>query len=67
MKRWTTTFAVVLFLGNFFVHAQTKTPAEAIALEQQGRLPEAAQVWRAVIERNPNDAAALASLGVVLS
>ena len=38
----------------------------AIALEQQGK-SEAAQVWRAVTARNPTDAAAFASLGVVLS
>ncbi len=47
--------------------AQAPGPAEAIALEQQGKLPEAAQAWTAVTKRNPNDAAAFASLGVVLS
>src|SRR5271155_1399001 len=39
-------------------------PAEAIALEQQGKLDEAVKVWQAVIERNTRNAAALASLGV---
>src|SRR5207302_2811483 len=47
--------------------AQAPTPADAIALEQQGKLREAAQAWRAATERNPNDAGAFASLGVVLS
>src|SRR5579863_1787871 len=47
--------------------AQAQTPADAIALQQQGKLPEAVQAWRAITARNPNDAAAFASLGVVLS
>jgi tetratricopeptide (TPR) repeat protein len=46
---------------------QAATPAQAIALEQQGKLPEAAAAWRAVTRQNPRDAAAFASLGVVLS
>ena len=44
-----------------------QTPADAIALDQQGKLPEAAQAWRAVIARDSRDAGAFASLGVVLS
>jgi tetratricopeptide (TPR) repeat protein len=47
--------------------AQSATPAEALALEQQGKLEEAAQAWRSVTKRNPQDAAAFASLGVVLA
>ena len=49
--------------------AQTSVPSSsaAIALEQQGKLAEAAQVWQAMTERNPRDAAAFASLGVVYS
>ncbi|HYL61243.1 MAG TPA: tetratricopeptide repeat protein, partial [Candidatus Methylomirabilis sp.] len=43
------------------------TPAQAQALEQQGKLDEAARVWQAVVAQNPRDAAALASLGVVFS
>src|SRR5512136_2452876 len=46
---------------------QLATPSHAIALEQQGKLEEAARVWRAVIERDPSDAGAFASLGVILS
>jgi tetratricopeptide (TPR) repeat protein len=49
------------------VMAQSATPAEAQALEQQGRLAEAAQVWRTITKQNPKDAGAFASLGVVLS
>ena len=47
--------------------AQGEIPDQAIALERQGKLREAAQAWRAATERNPNDAGAFASLGVVLS
>src|SRR5678816_3904136 len=46
---------------------QTATPAQAMALEQQGKLAEAAEAWRAVTGHNPQDAAAFASLGVVLA
>ena len=60
-------------IGN--IHARSFLPQlrgqllrlEAIALEQQGKLPEAAQTWRSVIQKNPSDAAAFASLGVILS
>ncbi len=47
--------------------AQVPSPSDALALEQQGRFAEAASAWRAVTERDPRDAAAYASLGVVLS
>ena len=47
--------------------AQSPTPADAIALEREGKLAEAADAWRRVTERNPKDARAWASLGVVLS
>lgn len=56
-----------LFLFRVCAWGQASTPAEAIALEQQGKLAEAAQAWRAVTNRNPKDAAAFASLGAVLS
>jgi tetratricopeptide (TPR) repeat protein len=47
--------------------AQTPGASDALALQQQGRLGEAEQAWRVVVQRNPQDAAAQASLGVVLS
>ena len=50
-----------------WAQGQSASPAEAMRLEQQGKLEEAAQAWRAVIQQNPNDAGAFASLGVVLS
>jgi len=59
--------ASVLLLLSALAMPQTATPAKAIALEQQGKLEEAAQAWKAVTESNPRDAAAFASLGVVRS
>jgi tetratricopeptide (TPR) repeat protein len=58
-----------LFLVLFSVGAvsQGASPADAIALEQQGRLPEAAQAWKAVTQQDPKDAQAFARLGGVLS
>src|SRR5215469_15664341 len=46
---------------------QTPSAAEAMALEQQGKLAEAADTWRAITRLHPKDAGAFASLGVVLS
>jgi len=46
--------------------AQTPTPFEAPAKEQQ-ELAEAEKNWRQVTQANPRDAAAFASLGLVLS
>src|SRR5580704_12435544 len=74
-KHWRLTWrAIPLFLSVWSLQAlsppamaNAQTPADAIALDQEGKLPEAVQAWRAVIQKNPNDAAALASLGVVLS
>jgi tetratricopeptide (TPR) repeat protein len=68
MNHRTLAWAVgALFLLPLCVSGQKSSPAKALALEQQGRLAEAAQVWRAVTQRDPKDAAAFASLGVVLS
>jgi len=57
--------AVVLLLA--LARGQTPNPSAAIALEEQGKLAEAAQAWSAVTRQNPRDAGAFASLGVVLS
>src|ERR1700684_4211531 len=59
-------FSLVLFLPPG-ASGQSSNPADAIALEQRGKLAEAAEIWRAVVRKNPNDAAANASLGIVLS
>jgi Tfp pilus assembly protein PilF len=47
--------------------AQSATPAQAQGLEQEGKLEEARKAWRTITEQDPKDAAAFASLGVVLS
>ena len=56
-----------LFPASALAQSSTSSPAEAIALEQQGKLEEAAKVWQEVVQRNRRDAAAFASLGVDLS
>src|SRR5271155_784714 len=61
--------AIVLFALFSCVPASAQTPSasDAVALEQQGKLTEAEKDWRLVLQHNPQDAAAQASLGVVLS
>src|SRR5450631_1384436 len=70
MKNWMFEFVLIILLSAvspLWATAQASTPADAIALEQQGKLPEAAQTWKAVTQRNPSDAGAFASMGVVLA
>ena len=64
---WRRPAAAIVLLAATAAGAQTPGPAEAQVLEQQGKLDEAAQVWRSVTRRNPTNAAAFANLGVVLS
>lgn len=66
LSEWILGFAAALAVCSAVV-AQTPTPAQAIALEQQGKLAEAALAWQAVVKANPRDASAFASLGVVFS
>jgi Flp pilus assembly protein TadD len=65
---WT---AVALLLMSCLLPSHAKAqgpdPDSAITLERQGKLSEADKVWRAIVQQNPSDAAAFASLGVVLS
>src|SRR5439155_16146986 len=56
-----------LLCAALLVNAQNPKPADAIALEQQGRLAEAEKAWTQIVQQSPRDAAAFASLGVVLS
>jgi tetratricopeptide (TPR) repeat protein len=67
MKNWKLQLVVIALLCPAGAGAQASSPSEAMALEQQGKLDEAARVWKAVVERNPRDAGAFASLGVVFS
>lgn len=48
---------LIALLSPIFVAAQAASPADALALEQQGKLPPAARAWKMVIERDPSDAA----------
>lgn len=67
MSRLPLSFAAIVLLLPAVGLAQSPTPADAITLEREGRLAEAAGAWRRVTTQNPNDAEAWASLGVVLS
>jgi tetratricopeptide (TPR) repeat protein len=58
---------VVVLMVSSHVFAQAPGPSEAQALERNGKLGEAATVWRSVTQRDPGNAAAWASLGVVLA
>lgn len=54
-------------LSVFPLQAQTASPNTAIALEQQGDLAGAEHEWGQWLRSHPDDAEALARLGVVLS
>jgi tetratricopeptide (TPR) repeat protein len=56
----------LLMLGTIAA-AQSSGPEQAISLEKEGKWAEAEQVWRSVVQQDPNDAAAFASLGVDLA
>src|ERR1700687_3231336 len=59
--------AVVFLSLALVVAAQSADPATALGLEREGDLPEAVAAWRPVVQSTPRDAAAWASLGVLLS
>jgi tetratricopeptide (TPR) repeat protein len=67
LERWLYKLLTGALLWPISLSAQAASPADAMALEQQGKLAEAAQVWQAVIQQNPDDAGAYASLGVIFS
>src|SRR5882724_2020818 len=64
---WILSLAFLALLFPSVGTAQSPTPAQAMALEQKGNLDAAATVWRSITQHNPDDAAAFASLGVVLA
>src|SRR5262249_10064548 len=66
MTYWGSQLVLASLLASSLA-AQSPTSAEAIALEQQGKLSEAAQAWKSITAGNPRDAAAFARLGIVLS
>ena len=67
MKNWKVRLAIAVLVLPMVSIAQSADPSDAIALERQGKLPEAERSWRLIVEQNSGDAAAFASLGVVLS
>ena len=71
MKNWRVELALTAVLSAGLsagrVSAQTVSPADAQALQSQGKLAEATQAWRSIVGQHPNDSRAYASLGVVLS
>ena len=66
MSTWKLSCAVLLLFSAAVATAQTATPSEAPAEEQQ-KLADAEKNWRQVTQANPRDAAAFANLGLVLS
>jgi tetratricopeptide (TPR) repeat protein len=58
---------IIELLFSSHGNSQSSTSAEALALEQHGKLEEAAIAWRSITQGNSKDAAAFASLGVVLA
>jgi tetratricopeptide (TPR) repeat protein len=58
---------ILAFFFAALLSAQTPNPSEAQALERDGKFAEAATVWRAITQRDPQNAAAWASLGLALS
>jgi tetratricopeptide (TPR) repeat protein len=67
LETWLCKVVAVVLLWPISASAQASSAADALALEQQGKLDEAAQVWQAVLQKNPDDAGAFASLGVIFS
>src|SRR4029077_1382071 len=63
---WLRLLAAILLLTASAI-GQTADPAEAQSLEKAGKLVEAAAAWRRVTQRDPRNAAAWASLGLVHS
>jgi len=66
MRPFLPQFALLLLCCSCAL-AQAPTPADALALEQQQKWSQAAQVWKQLTDRNPNDAAGFASLGLDLA
>src|SRR6266481_857265 len=67
MKMWKLGCIAVALFSGLLANAQIPTPDQAVALEQQGKLAEAEKNWRQITQADPRDAAAFASLGLVLS
>jgi tetratricopeptide (TPR) repeat protein len=70
---WHTVAGLILVLAlsllafTVTLSAQNAVSNEAIKLQHEGKLQEAAQVWQSVVSQNPKNAEAFASLGTVFS
>jgi len=64
-KRTLLCFVGVTAVLSLWLNAQT--PEQAIAFEQRGDFAAATEIWKAVVQRDPQDAAAFAQLGIALS
>ena len=67
MSTWKLAYVAFALFLTVPANTWAQTPSQAQALEQQGKLPEAEKAWRQTTQANPQDAAAFASLGLVLS
>jgi len=68
MNKSKITYLILLALfSSVPLNAQTPTPEAAMAFERQGNFADSEKTWRAIVQRDPRDAAAFASLGLVLS
>jgi len=67
MSTWKLAYVAFALFLTVPANSWAQTPSQAQALEQQGKLPEAEKAWRQITVANPQDAAAFASLGLVLS
>src|SRR5260370_32689155 len=67
MSTWKIAYVAFALFLTVPANSWAQTPSQAQALEQQGKLPEAEKAWRQITQANPQDAAAFASLGLVLS
>lgn len=59
--------SITLLVFTVTLSAQNATSDEALKLQQEGKLQQAAQVWQTVVNNNPKDAEGFASLGGVYS
>src|SRR5215469_9441038 len=65
---WTRAYlSGLLALFVIALPCRAQTPADALAFERDNQWAQAAEAWRAVVKRNPQDAAAFASLGLDLA
>ena len=58
-------FCAAASIGLASALAQSGVRQQALALEQQGRNAEAAEIWSSIVEHDPHDAEALAHLGLI--